>query len=313
MDVNEDLKTALEAVAEGDEADSSSDADTDDTKETQETKSEDSKVEEKSTEAPKGKGAQDRIRELVDKTKTYESDLEKVMGTLNERDTEIGKLVDLLEMKENDSRVVQKINELHADPRYTKMIEDLDKLIRGEEVEADDTDSSEKGEKGEKSEKNSSDDLIRLIAERDDEVGQAFAEQQADLILHKADILTDKYIEQLPEEYTEDDKRLIQGLLADHIDWDSIEEDPDSLIDKFAEGFEETLEYYGTPKGMVSEVDTKEDTRSSKEEISVEDLVKADWGKLKTVKTPEGKEVKAAAVSDEDFTKALAEAMRRGS
>jgi hypothetical protein len=308
QDVNQNVLAALEAAASESEESSTEDAETNDETTEEVSEETDDKPEKAKASEAKGKGAQDRIRELVGKSRGLEGDLDDLKGTVNERDTEIGKLVDLIEARENDSRIVQRINELHADPRYTDMIENLDKVVRGEDLVVE-TPSDDKTEEGETK---VDDKALKVLEATQEALEDRVLDQQAEILLGKADLLADRYIDELPEEYNDDDKRLLRGHLTELMDWDSIEEDPDQLPHVFADGFQSALDHYGQPKGFVPESESDDTDGSVKSRtISDEELVEQDWGKMKAVTTPDG-ETLEPSVPDSDFQEVLAEVIRRG-
>ena len=215
----------------------------------------------------------------------------------------------MLSLKENDSQIVQRINDLHADPRFKDDIEKLDHLLRTGDFPETEEAPDDKSEEGKKE---SSDSKTRQLLEQTREsLEDRIANQEADIILGKADILTDRYLNELPDEYNDDDKRLIKELLTDRIDWEAVEDDPELLPEAFAEGFQETLNHYQTPKGFVPEPEENEE-EPGKPEVTLESLMEQDWGKLKEVTTPDGKTVKVPAVSDDQYTNVLAEVIRQG-
>lgn len=302
-DVNDSVKAALEAAASESE-ESSTEETAESTEETTEESSEEaeSKADEKSE--AKGKNAQSRIRDLVSQSKELQEELDTLKGTVTERDTEIGKLVDLIEARENDSRIIQKINELHEDPEWKPIIEDLDKAVRGLPVERSSDKSDESDDKIDSK-------ALKVLEDTQAVLQDRILDQQAEILLGKADVLADRYIDELPEEYNEDDRRLLRGHLTELIDWDAIEENPDDLPEIFAQGFQATLDYYGQPKGFVPESKSDDTDDSESRQVSDEDLVEKDWGKMREVKAHDGTVIKEPAVSDEDFQAVLAEAIRR--
>lgn len=255
----------------------------------------------------KGKGAQDRIRELVSKQKELESRLEKTSGTVTERDAEISKLLDLLSSREEDSRVVKRINDLYQDEKHKPYIDYIDKIVKGEEPDVIPEFSSKKVQK----EVDDSAKLIKELNSTKAEIEQAMAEQKADLILDKADQLTDFWMKELPKEYTDEDKKVLQELLVNRVDWDSIEEaEGKNLKDEMTSAFQKTLDQYGKPRGSFQAApEKKEQEKESPEEarVKLRKFIDQDWGALKA----DEKGNKSPAVSDEEFSAALAQLMKR--
>lgn len=245
----------------------------------------------------------DRFKEVNEKAKTLEEQLESMQTKLTDRDEEVGKLVDLLEAREYHSKVIDKINELHGDPRYTDIIDTLDKAIRGVEQEV------ESGKVSEEEGAAKTDQAFKNLAE---DLEERLADNQAELLLTKYDLMMEKYIDGLPEEYIDKDKELVNRLAVDEIDWESIEENPEALADKVAEGFQKALDLYGDPKGKTAAPQNDEPSETpAKPEPTVEQIAGLNWGTLKEVNTPDGKTVHAPAVSDEEFNRAMADVIKR--
>lgn len=306
-------KTAEEIVAALDASSEESETPTDEAKaETEEAKASEGKPEESSDEGKKGKGAQDRIQELVSARKGVEESLEKVQGELTERNSELGKLVDLLQQREYDSRVLAKINELHSNPKYTEMVESLDKAIQGLDTEEEATTDDKEVDK---SVLKAREDLNQAR----DELAEEVANQKADQLLSQADQFISAYMEALDEEaegqYNEADKRQLIRMLDDDINWEAIEEDPKQMGEVIRVAFEGAINEYGEPRGALvakAQEETTTETETKAKEPDVASILNKQWGKLqKTGETKEGKPILSPVVSDEDFIAAAGEAYRR--
>ena len=308
-DANKEIIADLEAAASETEPEESSTEE-----EVEETEAKASEKEEEKSK-PGRKGASNRIQELVEKRKDLESELEKMQETISSRDEEIQKLVDLLELRDNDSKVVAELNRMHQEsPELRPYIEAIDKAMRGEEYDIPGVEKEAK--RGAKADESKTDEALKLIQEAKGEMSEALADQYTELVLHKVDLLTDRYMEQLPETYNDDDRRVILDSLVEHLNWDAIEENPDGLPDTFAEGFQKCLNWYGTPRGAQATVPEGEEgtTRNKGAEPftqeKLDEFARQNWGKLKTVETPDGKRVEPE-VSEDDFKRALGQAMRK--
>lgn len=256
----------------------------------------------------------ERFKEVNDSRKTLADEMKALQTQLSSRDQELGKLRQVAVEREYDSKVIAKINELHADPRYTEIIERLDKAIKGEDKEDDVDEGKLKPE-----------ELINRKAEQlktaNAELEEKLEKQKQDLILDRCDRVIDKFFDQLPESYNEEDKAVLQKALPELIKWEAIEENPDAYVDVLHNAFQEVVDWYKTPKGALvdpealKELAAKQTPEAGKPAPKVEDLVKKDWGKLKDsgrrIKTPRGEEVVyEPEVSDEDFSAAFGRAMR---
>jgi hypothetical protein len=259
----------------------------------------------------KGAAAQERIQELVAKAKSFEERAADLEAKLADRDQEVGKLIDLVKDRETDSRIVAKINELHAtDPEYKEIVEKLDRAIRGLEPEKVEKPaaSAEAPKPGE--------DLLKGIKgeldRRTEKQAAEIADQRSDLLLMKSELVLEKLFAQLPgTEYTEEDQRILNSALADFVDWDSIEANPALLEREVAGGFQKAVDWYGNPKGRIAAEAAKptKDGTDAKSEETV-DFSKLEFGKLKTVNVG-GKERQAPAISDDEFAAMMGAALRR--
>ncbi len=304
----DDLKAALTAAAEG-LSDSPTDEEEQETKVTDapdDTKQDDLKGDDDKSTQKTGKNAETRIQELVSQRDTWKTQVEELQGKLSGRDQELGKLVDLLDNREKDSAVVKRINEIYSEgtPEIKAQIESLDKLIQGIEEEV---------EEGETAPTDASKQL-KAIQRTKDELEERVASQEANMIIMNAQLLADKYFNELSDDYNEEDRDKLNDKLVDLVNWEKLEESPDALPDVLAEGFQKAVDWLGTPKGKLeSELSalrgsTKEatDTVTDKQEINLDQ----NWGALKKVKTPTG-ETLEPEVSEDDFVAALGEQIRK--
>jgi chromosome segregation ATPase len=302
-----ELEDALKSVAEA------SEAATDAKEETEETEAEvEAKAEAETKEVPeskeKSKGtAQDRIRGLSGKVKDLSTQLDGLTGKLTERDQEIAKLVDLLEIREKDSRLIERINELYeSGPEEVKAnIKNLNDVLTGVNTQIEEVKEQAKEAKdvGDKSTLKEIGRLQKELESTKSTLENQIADQGDQMLLDKSDKILERVFAELGEEYTDDDRRVLSKEVIDQINWEAIEENPDSLEQQVLEGFTKTREWYGTPRGALLKGSTNKET---KPDLSVDNLLKVDWGKTKEVKG-----AKVAEFSDAAFTDALAEAMRQ--
>ena len=307
---NEGLEAALEAAATG-----ASDSTADVAKEAEATASEESTGTPEAAPETPAKAEGDKPQQVpyarVEKLASQKSDLQNALDSTNaklaERDQELGKLVDLLENREYDSKVVEKINELHEDERYRDIIDQLDRAVRGKDEAV-----APEGEKPEEAAERANKALKQTTSELETQIAQ----QRDNIILDRAERLTEKYMGELPESYNEEDLKVIGESLIDKIDWAKIDTDPNTLPEVLAQGFQATIDWYGTPKGsLVAKLPEGEQTKVLEKptpEAEEAALVDKEWGKLETVKTAKG-DVTQPAVDEGDFINALGSAIRKAS
>ena len=249
----------------------------------------------------------ERFKEVNDQRRTLADEMKALQDKLSGRDQEFGKLKQVADDREYDSKVVAKINELHADPKYTDIIETLNKAIMGVEVEEETGDLKPEEAAAKKQD---------ALTKANEALGEKLEKTQHDMILDRCDRVIDKFFDQLPEAYNADDKEILKGRLGEKINWETIEQNPDGYVDVLHGAFQEVVDWYKTPKGALIDPEAlkalaaKESPEAGKPEPKVEDLLKKDWGKLKDtgrkVKTMSGEvKIMEPEVSDGDFSRIL--------
>lgn len=277
---------------------------------TESTTSEDSKAtEEKVVESSKeGKESSippSRLKEVVDERDTFKTRYEDLEKKFGEEQEKVGKMIDLVETREEDTKLVAAIRQLAAsDPKYMSLVETLDKGLQGKDEEPED-----KGD-----ETKTGDDTAKLIKETRESLEEKIVDQQNEHLMDKANYIADKYFDALPEQYTEQDKKICSEMLTERVDWDSIEGNNELLSEKIASAFEKTLEDFGQPRGTVAEEKTKEtetttETKEAPKEELPEDVTK-NWGEMKPVTLPDGKTKLQPVHTEDDFKDALARVLR---
>jgi len=292
----DDATAALEAAIAGTDADSTT---------AQET-TESTKVETTTTTADDGDKKQsqtvpyDRFKEVNEKSKAAIGKIEALEAQLAESQASLTKLTDLVNEKESDSDLVRRIQALAADDKYREHVLAIDNKLKGIEIEE---------EKGEITPEQADAKTRKLVEDTRDELQAALAEQQADAILARADIIADKLLDSLPEEYTDKDKEVIADLWTNITDWDKIEQSPDELSGFLSESFQTSLEKFGKPRGGLVTNETTETTKETTATLTPEEelrqLVDKDYGK-----TVEKDGKVESELSDAEFSAAMAKAMK---
>jgi len=256
------------------------------------------KAQEKSQSVP-----YDRFKEKVDALEKATAKLD----VLTERDKELSvKLVQL----ESANDVIERLRGLAQDDRYKPLVETLDRALKGihEEVET-----------GDKTEKQGEVATKRLLDDHKVQLEDALAQARADMLWQQVQTVSEQMLDALGDEYDVQDKEAIAKLWTPATDWDSIEENPDSLRQELLASLKNVVETYGEPRGAlklkISQFEQKAQqgaettTLAVKPEDELKGILDKDWGKVKT--TAEGKVI-GAEHSDEDFRNALARVMKMG-
>lgn len=244
----------------------------------------------------------DRFKEKVEA-------LEKATAKLEEFTTRDKEVSVKLAQFEQDHDVLERLRGLAQDDRYKPLVEKLDKALRGihEEVEA-----------GDKSQKQGDADINKLFNSHKEELEDAFAQQRADLIWQQVQSISERMLNDLGEDYDNQDLEAIAKLWNPATDWDAIEENPDVMRDELLKSLKHVVETYGEPRGALKAKvkqfeektqQTPEKTVQLNPEQELKGIFEKDWGKVKT--TQEGK-FAGPELSDEEFSATMARIMRMG-
>jgi hypothetical protein len=319
----ETLEAALSAV-DSEEAVSETAAD----ETTEETSTEEPTVESEETGSEKSSTSIPKAR--FDKVNIQRQELAKELeaskSELEARQSELSKLVELLEHKEKDSRIVQKINELHEDPRYKDDIERIDKAVQGiHDVEEQVEEAKEEAEEsGDSKTLEKLAILEKELAQTKEALGQQIENESDERVLANFKALSEGYFDEMMEKhnYTEDDINVIRQLLPEYVDWEPIEADHSQLEEAVASGLEATLKVFGPARGGQTgdTSETSNETTSNTQvtpEQFVDRLLKVNWAETKDVvkkgagQDGEDKVYQQPVHDDATFTEGLAEFMKQ--
>ena len=249
---------------------------------------------------------QHRFNEVNNALKEIRESEAEMRDQLADSQDKLVRMAELLEAKDDDIATLNEIKSFVNDPEMHDHVVAIDNKLKGIEVEM---------EKG----KIEPEDAIRqaqdLLEETREELRDTQADVQADQLIAKADTIAERLLAALPEEYNADDISVISDLFTDKVDWDRCVESPDHLSEILTEGFQETIDKYGMPRGAL--FDTEEvdiltednvvDDQTPEEELL--ELMDLPWGDTREVEVG-GKTVTKPDLSDEDFNTVLAQAMK---
>lgn len=301
--MSETLKNTLDALEAASEAAETS---TDASEVVQETESEEVDV-------PKGKGkpgAEARIRELNAKAKEYETKLEETRSRAETLQTKLDSLTELLGEKEQDSRVVRRINELYeSTPELKDHIEALDRAIKGQPVTKTDDKTVPDTDKALKAIEN----VRAELKEQQMALAEEVADQKAQALVGQADRVMEGLIGALPgDKYAEADVKVLSEVLENRVNWEAIEANPSVLTKEIEKAFQATVDWYGEPRGALASKTQTSPTQEKDVKATIAEITSKEWGKLKeTGKDRFGRSRFEPVVSDADFVKVLGETMRR--
>ena len=249
-----------------------------------------------------------RFSEVNTKLKDAKESGDLLQIQIAEQNDKLVRMAELLELKEQDVQTLNEIKSFVNDPDMADHVYAIDNKLKGieTEVESGDLDPDE-----------AQDRTRELLEQTREEIADVQATASAEALVARADVIADKLLAQLPEEYNEQDRTVIQDLWTEKMDWDAAVADPDSLSDILSEGFQETLNRYGTPRGAlftgeeVQELTPEPVTETLTPEQELEALMDQNWGAVKTETSASGKTTLIPEKSDDEFNDAIAGLIRK--
>ena len=232
---------------------------------------------------------------------------ETTVTQLAESNQKLIELTELLQAKSEDVDTLNEIKSYINDPEMAEHITAIDNKLKGIDAEV---------EKGKTTPEDAIAKTQKLLQTAKEEMEDARATQQAENLVTKADVIADKLLAQLPEEYNEQDRNVITDLWTEKMDWDKAVADPDNLSNLLTENFQSVIDRYGTPRGALL---SKEQVEELKPEASTEktpeqeldEAMNKDWGAVKERDAKPGlKPTFEAVESDADFDGVLAKIIR---
>lgn len=252
---------------------------------------------ESKTEVSEKKGTQTvpyaRFKEVVGEKNTA---VERLTDLETKLQNQLALTQDLQVRYSQAEEILNAIRGMAADEKMRPHILAIDNKLKGveEEVETGEITQAEGDKKVEK-----------ILKQHKAEIGEALATNRAEQLFQSANERASRYLESLPDEYTDKDKEVIGRIWAQEVDWDAIEDDPTSLNQKLAESLDQVLTWYGEPKGYKPAVETPP-VQVKPEEIppavKIKEILDKEWASV----GDDGRPI----LSDEDFRKEAAKVIR---
>lgn len=224
--------------------------------------------------------------------------LEEKFKAATERESKLTAQVGALE---TDAQILAAIKGLAQDEKYRAHVVAIDKALQGidDEIEK----ATEKGDNKAVSA------AEKRFEQKTAELEALLNNQRQDALWNEAAAIARQVLADLPEDYTDEDRRVIGKLWTSRVDWDGIEAvGSDAIPAALNVSLAEVIKEYGTPRGALVSKTTKDiESRTPEAKVvSTEAFVKEtlgkNWGEVK-----DGKPV----LSDDEFAKAAAQMMRK--
>jgi hypothetical protein len=246
-----------------------------------------------------------RFAQVNETLKETRAQAEATQAQLADSQAKLVRMAELLEAKDDDVRTLNEIKSFVNDPDMKDHVLAIDAKLRGIEQDVEDG-TVEPDEALERAK--------ALLEETREEVADTAADLQADALIQRSDIIAEQLLNALPKEYNEQDRAIIEDLFTDRVDWDSAVAYPDQLSEILTQGFQDTINRYGVPRGAlftgqeVEELIPDEATRLTPEQELEQEMSK-DWGALKEVEV-NGVTKTVAEMTDEEFNAVQAKIIR---
>ena len=249
---------------------------------------------------------QKRFNEVNSALKEAREAQEATVSKLAESNEKLVRMAELLEAKDDDVQTLNEIKSYINDPDMKAHVEAIDAKLRGLEKEVETGDTTPEAALAK---------THKLLEQTRVEMADAQATLQAEQLTTKVDIIAEKLLAQLPEEYNEADRNTITKLWTNDMDWDKAVKNSDNLAEFLTGEFQTVIDEYGTPRGsLVSNEEAGEPTTETATAQTPEQELKAimdqPWGATKATKLESGKVRLDLEKSDDEFSAAMAKLIK---
>ena len=249
-----------------------------------------------------------RFKEVIEEKNTKASQYEQLSAKFTEQASALANLTKMLEASKPDTDLVKEIKALQHDPKMLPHLEAIDRRLKGLEEEVEETGTADKDKVA---------DIRQALKQQKEQLSEQLQAQQADITIQRADAIADKWLESLPDEYTEQDRKVISKLWANEVDWNVLETQPDKVQEHLKDTFKSVLNDFGVPRGKLIdpddpdsyEIEYNEPEKKTPEQELMEVISGKEYGKVVDVERG-GKKSRAAAVSDDEFAADMAKVLR---
>jgi hypothetical protein len=219
-------------------------------------------------------------------------------------------MAELLEANKADVDTLNEIKSFVNDPEMKDHVIAIDHKLRGIE------DIKEEVDAGETTPEDALQRTQELLDEAREEMRDTQADVQADSLIAKADVIAERLLNALPEEYNAEDLGVINDLFHEKVDWDAAVATPEHLSEILTEGFQATIDRYGMPRGALfnaEEVEvltpeTTETPQTPEEELA--ELMNLNWGGVKETELANGQTKLEPEMSEDEFKAMLSKGIK---
>jgi hypothetical protein len=220
----------------------------------------------------------------------------------------VSQLQDLQGKLSQQESLLNRIRSFAGDEKLSKHVFAIEKALRGEEI--DDETAEELVEAAEGAKDGQEFKAVeKRLKELQSQSTEQIAEQRAEMLYTLVDNTMQSYIDALPEEYTDVDVENIQALWDRRVDWDAIDNNPNTMNRLLSASFQEVVDRYGAPRGAAKTAsqETPTVTTPTPEPTAAEQLAKLLGNdKLGKFDDTSGKPL----MTDDEFAKLAGQSLR---
>lgn len=247
-----------------------------------------------------------RFKEVISEKNTAVEALEQTRA-------QNAQLIQMLQDREEAVTTVGKIKDLaltSEDGRVQSAIDVLEAAMEGrlEEVVTEAAEAAKEGTI-------SIDEAKKMVSDTRDSLEAQLSDQRADMLWDRARGIANSWLENLPQEYAQEDVSAVDEMFLNRVNWDAIESNPDSMTAHMHAAFNDAIQKYGEPRGALLNAIPNTETEEAEEVDPVTAAAARDKeviGKLQSINWGELKNDGKPVVSDTDFKDTLAEILREG-
>jgi len=235
----------------------------------------------------------------------------------SEADKSIANLTAMLSSAQKAQETINDLRQLANDPVHGPHVRYLHSVLIGEPIEFEgETPLPDNATPEQKEEAR----LAELV-ERQNQLAATLEDQQSSALVQRADAIADRWLDALPDEYTDEDRNAIAHLWTGQVDWKTIDRDPSALDQVLTDSFQSTLNIYGVPRGALFTPEQVEELKQPTGETPKALSPEEELGQLFASKNYSGfkgtgkknfagTEIVAPEVSDDDFARDMAAALK---
>jgi hypothetical protein len=259
-----------------------------------------------------------RLNEVISARNEQAEEAKTWKAKAAESDKSIANLTAMLASAQKSQETINDLRQLANDPVHGPHVRYLHSVLIGEPIEFEGSEPLPENATPEQKEEH----RLTEIQRAQEELAASLEDQKSDAIVQRADLIADRWLEALPDEYTAEDRNAVAHLWTSRVDWKTVQNNPAALEQVLTDSFQDTLNIYGPPRGALFTPEQVEELKQkpsgetpmalTPEEELGQLFASKNYGSFKSTgkKNFAGTEIMAPEVSDDDFARDMARALK---